>query len=60
METLINEISELVQKKINTHGELHLDAVQSNILFSWLKKTELLFRDYEKVGKGIEELVKKL
>jgi hypothetical protein len=33
-------VVELVKKRINTHGELHLDAVFTEILINWLKTIE--------------------
>jgi len=34
----IKSIQEEMEKKINVHGELHLDATQTKLLFSWMKR----------------------
>lgn len=41
----MSEISELIEAKVNVHGELHLDAVQTQLLLRWMKNNERFNRE---------------
>lgn len=51
-------ISALIQSKVNVHGELHLDAVQAKILIAWLVRIEDSLVEYSKIAEELEKVHK--
>lgn len=50
------KIYSLVEKKVNVHGELHLDSEFTKILINWLRKIEDCHDEQVKMLPELEEV----
>lgn len=55
----VDELLELFSKKINIHGEFHLDATQTKIMFNWMRSVDETLKLYETLSGDLRSLLEK-